>query len=389
MKYCILTPTFSGHFQFLPKYLDKHEGEICFIINASENVGLQKIISKFKDLNIRVIFFENLLREFGIPWDPGHLLHHYGKFTFQSLKKILGMLHLKEYRYFGVFDSETMWMRPVSMATMIEDFFKDPYIFYSHVNQRKITGRSNTEASAGINFLLKMDCQYWFVEQFVRFWDVQVFKDIQAAHGSYYDLAQDLKIWETSQGYSQGIFESMLYDQWVLYHLDTYGYRAIDLDAEFEKFLPTDVREDYYTRFEHTYRGRCGLTENICPLLTPSNRDYIVQMFKSWNIQVLRIEDSTASYFKECKFFYEALQPIMITCSQQHNFGLSEGSYPHLRWEALAKNPKLRKVSRDLKGFFKPFWLFVIWAILPIRFICSLYSYVKRAINIIRKKIDL
>ena len=106
MKNCILTPTFSGHFQFIKKYLksfnrfvsDKENCIIYFIINKSENNELSKIISDFSNLDIKILFFEDILKKFNIEISPEELLQKYGKYSFQSLKKFYGMLYLDKYQ---------------------------------------------------------------------------------------------------------------------------------------------------------------------------------------------------------------------------------------------------------------------------------------------------
>ena len=82
MKNCILTPTFKGHFQYLKNYLhsfqtnvtDKDTCVIYFIINADENKDLQKIIKKYPDLDIQVLFFEDILKKYNILESPQELL---------------------------------------------------------------------------------------------------------------------------------------------------------------------------------------------------------------------------------------------------------------------------------------------------------------------------
>ena len=75
-KKCIITPTFSGHFCFIKKYLksfdmyveDKDDCVIYFVISKSEDTEFKKIISAYKNsLDIRVLFLEDILEHFSIP----------------------------------------------------------------------------------------------------------------------------------------------------------------------------------------------------------------------------------------------------------------------------------------------------------------------------------
>ena len=187
MKYCILTPTFVGHFQYLKNYLtsfnrnvlDKDNCIIYFIINENENKKLEKIISNYQNLNIKILHFENILQHFGIIETPEMLLDKYGKFSFQALKKFYGMLYLEKYQQFLVLDTESIWLNKCYMSNLFENFFnKSPFIIYSNINKRKKVSISNQEASDNINYILNTKCDKWFVEQYVRFWDVNILKDI-------------------------------------------------------------------------------------------------------------------------------------------------------------------------------------------------------------------
>lgn len=71
MKYAIVTPTFKEHFSFIKVYLesfnryvrDKNNIIIYFTINTDEKKEFYKIISKFKNLNIKVLLFDEILRK--------------------------------------------------------------------------------------------------------------------------------------------------------------------------------------------------------------------------------------------------------------------------------------------------------------------------------------
>ena len=215
MKYCILTPTFVGHFQYLKNYLtsfnrnvlDKDNCIIYFIINENENKKLEKIISNYQNLNIKILHFENILQHFGIIETPEMLLDKYGKFSFQALKKFYGMLYLEKYQQFLVLDTESIWLNKCYMSNLFENFFnKSPFIIYSNINKRKKVSISNQEASDNINYILNAKCDKWFVEQYVRFWDVNILKDIFFKYGSCYDIVN--KIYKKELNFEQklGLF---------------------------------------------------------------------------------------------------------------------------------------------------------------------------------------
>lgn len=76
-KKCILTPTFSGHFQFIKKYLksfdmyvEDKDFPIFFIISKEDLNGFEKIISPYNHLNITTLVFDDLLKANGIEKTP-------------------------------------------------------------------------------------------------------------------------------------------------------------------------------------------------------------------------------------------------------------------------------------------------------------------------------
>ena len=63
MKRAIITPTFSGHFKFIQKYLESFDKylidkdfPLCFIINKNEEKEFILLTKKYKNLNIKIYF---------------------------------------------------------------------------------------------------------------------------------------------------------------------------------------------------------------------------------------------------------------------------------------------------------------------------------------------
>ena len=65
MKYCILTPTFRGHFKYLRNYLssfskkleDKDNCVFYFIVNDNETREIERILINYPELCTRVVTF--------------------------------------------------------------------------------------------------------------------------------------------------------------------------------------------------------------------------------------------------------------------------------------------------------------------------------------------
>lgn len=350
MKNCILTPTFSGHFQFIKKYLksfnrfvsDKENCIIYFIINKSENNELSKIISDFSNLDIKILFFEDILKKFNIEISPEELLQKYGKYSFQSLKKFYGMLYLDKYQHFLVMDTETMWVNPTNMSFLFSNFFSNPYIFYSNVNKRPSNSINNIRASENINYVLKSHCNKWFVEQFVRLWDVNILKDLFANYGSCLEIVDKIYNKELNSSLKMGLFESVLYDQYIYENKQKYGYNCIDLDKKLEENLPKSILEIYKKKYFDTFKGNCGITEFFILFLNRKNYQGFLNIFKNIPLKILRVDDPNGLNCAMEQKFINDLKPNILTCSQDHCFGLNKNNYI-LRFGLIKPFKKLKK----------------------------------------------
>ena len=369
-KNCILTPTFRGHFQYLDNYLksydfyveDKEDCTIFFIINKSENKELKQILKKYQHLDIQVLFFEDILEHFGIKETPEFLLEEYGKFSFQSLKKFYGMLYLEKYKHFLVLDTETMWANKTNMTHMFKKFFnKDHFILYSNVSKRLATSASNQEASDNINYILGSKCNKWFVEQFVRFWDVNILKDIFKRYGSCYDIVKKLHKKELHAPVKIGLFESVLYDQFVYENQKKYGYRCIDIDRLLEKCLSKDSLSAYKKKFFDDLSGNSGLTEFFMLYLDKDNIDGFIKFCKEIPLNILRCDDTRLTlkrlYWENV--LMNAVQPNILACSQAHYFSLNKNK--------IFLTEKFDAMKRHCHDFVLPIYDVLCWACTPLR----------------------
>lgn len=329
---CILTPTFIGHFQYLDNYLnsydinvtDKDDCVIVFIVNKVEHGQLEDICKKYNNINYEILDFDEILERFGIDASPDELLLMYGKFSFQALKKFYGMLFLSDkYEKFLVLDTESIWLRKTSMKEMFENFFeRDRFIVYSNTSKRISSSRSNLQASSNINFILHSNCDKWFVEQYVRFWDVNILRDIFDRYGTCIEIVKKIYEKERDEYPKIGLFESVLYDQFIYENNDKYQYRLVDLDEECESVVPGEIIKKYRFDMNRIWHGSCGLLESCSILLDKENYKYFAQVFKKNNLNIIRIETEPQNY-KWQKRFLDIVQPNILTCSQENLFGVN------------------------------------------------------------------
>lgn len=394
MKNCILTPTFSGHFQYLKNYLDsfqenvtdKENTVIYFIVNESEIKSLRKILKKWEKLDLHILSFEDILRKFNIEISPEILLEKYGKFSFQALKKFYGMLYLEKYQHFLVLDTESIWLNKTSMNDMFLNFFeKEPFIIYSNVKKRLLTSKSNQEASDNINYILKSNCDKWFVEQYIRLWDVNILKDLFAKYGSCLEIVD--RIYNKEKDYTPklGLFESVLYDQFIYENCKKYGYKVIDLDQECDKYIDKKVMNKYRENLANIWNGSCGLLESSSILLDKSNYLGFANVFKNNNLNIIRIETEPQNYHWQ-KEFLKIVQPKILTCSQENLFGVNKNLKNFLIICRL-KTKKLNKflsMYNKIKCFtVKYFRIFISPFKFLLYFILGIFEFIRECMKFI------
>ena len=143
MKNCILIPTYEGHKYFLNYFL------YSISVNTPKNISIYLIVSKddynifvvmarnYVDLNINVLILSDIMREiYKIYIDENFMLERLGKVTYQSMKKIYGVIHLMNNNYDNVivFDSECMIIKYIDINDYIDEYIKkkkNPYVIYS------------------------------------------------------------------------------------------------------------------------------------------------------------------------------------------------------------------------------------------------------------------
>ncbi len=330
-KYYIITPTYRGHFEYIKKYLksfneyvqDKADIQIVFTISATEFFEFNDIIYPYsKDANIRVVMFEDILRHFRINATADQLLERYGRFSFQTLKKLYTILYVNAEKSL-VLDSESMWVRPTKMTDEFETFFKNPFVSYSVMRQDQRNEFVN-EVIKNTNLALGIkDNGNWFLENFVWFYDIHILKDLFQECGTPIHIVEKIYQITKNKVEQPGVFEIMLYHGFIFNNASKYHYRIIDINKQLDEYLGYEGKIQYLRRFYAHYRGANGIVEQAMSLLTASNIDGLAQMFSEDNFSIIRCENSDANYEIQ-KRFVEKLNPCILAASQNHRFGLNK-----------------------------------------------------------------
>lgn len=361
MKDYIITPTFTDHFKYIDKYLesaldnilDKDNIAFCFTIEEHERLELEQITNKYSNsLNIQIICFEDLLKHYKIDRTPKELLSLYGKYSYQTLKKIYTMLYIQANRFL-VLDSESMWLRPVRMAQKFDEFFANPFIAGSSLKNRKSIDLVMLDAIKNVDYLLRFECDKWFLENFVWYYDKKILNELFSETAPPIELVDCIYQKCKYNHIKSGVLEIILYHNYIYKNANRLGYSVVDVDEQLTKFLTEENIEHYKDLFYRDCQGRNGLVELAMNYLTASNVDQMTQFFINSRFDIIRCENSFNEY-KLQKKFEKALRPIIFAASQEHLFGIN--SRPKNALKIKTKQDLRRAKSFARRGIKYFFW---------------------------------
>lgn len=343
--YYIVTPTFRGHFQYIKKYLksfkryvkDPENVEICFTISEDEIEDFQEIIKPYiNNINIKICIFDKILKEFHVPFNANELLDRYGRFTFQTLKKFYTILYINAERSL-ILDSESMWIAPVVMKDCFDNFFDNPFITVSDIYGRKWDEFTQVEIS-NINYLLSSNCEVWPLENFIWFYDINILKNLINEHGSLFQMAEKI-YWKNRHLLTQpGIFEIVLYQNYIYLNCERYNYKVINIDKDIKHALGNEKFNQYMRMLYKKYGGACGVAEHITEFLTNDTWERLSQVMINNHQNIIRCDNSESirAYIKQRKFM-KLVNPCILAASQGNFFGINQNIW-HITNCILKKN---------------------------------------------------
>lgn len=360
MQYAIVTPTYSGHFRFIKKYLesfrefvvDKNEIQIYFTINKDEKKDFDQIIEPYQnDCNIKVIFFDDLLEANEIRYSPDVLLRRLGTYSFQTLKKLYTISSI-DYEWCLILDSESMWVRPTEMCKLFEQYIKDPYVVGSDIAKRKIQSRLFHQVIENVEYLL--DCHFgkWYIETFSWFYNKKIVESLLEEYGTPYEMAEKIYAFERKYGIEPpvGIMEGPLFYTYLYKNKEKFHYRFIDILAECEKWLGDEKCNQYLEHFYKTYEGHAGIVEYAPMLLSKENVVLLGELFEKNEFNIIRCEYTDLSNYKLQKEFISIANPYILAVSQNHWFGLNAGKRK-IYWQVIYR--AIRSVMKKTYHFVK------------------------------------
>lgn len=388
MKYAVITPTFEPHFQFIEKYLesykkfviDKENVTLLFTISKDEEKAFKKITDKYCDgVQYEILFFEDILQHFNINLTPNELLKKYKKFSFQTLKKFYTMLYSDADRFL-VLDSESMWVRKTNMKELFENFFHFPFIAGSSISSRDLVSDYTQGVNDNVNFLLGKNCDKWFLENFVWFYDKKILNDLFDEYGSPIEMAERVYSLKDEQKIESGIFEIELYQAYLYHNNDKYNYTVLDVDNLLKNNLSPKLLQKYFEDYNNHFEGNCGFFEHTMLLLNDANWEILAELFKKYHFNIIRCDYSTLENIKLQEKFMDIVQPNILAASQEHAFGIND------RFETLVnKNKYSVKLEKHLFHLTHPKKITLQLFIEPISVIFYGIKYLLRKQKNIRK----
>lgn len=391
----VITPTYSGHFGFIEKYLESFDRfledrdfPVYFIIEKKETEAFEKIVGRYKGrLNITVCFLEDIFQKYGVRETPAEILRKYGRLSFQTLKKFYGGLYSGADEFFFL-DSESMLVKPVNMTAVFEQYFRCPNFFVSRCGDR----HPGYEDTFVYNYvctaadILGVKPEYWSVESYEWFYKREILQDLIAELGEPVDIVR--KYVPTGKFPDlEGVLEALLYYLFILKHNDRYGYKVYVVQDEFRKYLGDDL----YNRFRRRFDGNSGLNMagiyEVCTrYIDEKNKYAFMKLFNDKGIQVIRFLPPRGNYPAQ-KEIVEKTGICIMASEQNHCFGLNATFKNRFRL-LVTESKSFMKLQKHGRKFIVPFvflWKFsrrmAEWAyeILPVLF----YS-VRFCISVVR-----
>lgn len=136
IKICIVIPSFTSHFNELMRFLntnkkynnDNHNTDIYIIVSSFEVEYFTEMTKIFD--NVYILNFKNLMKKhFNLEMNESNFLKSQGKVSFQSYKKLCGMLECKQYIKIFLTDSETYFIRE---CNLLSELINTKTLLYSY-----------------------------------------------------------------------------------------------------------------------------------------------------------------------------------------------------------------------------------------------------------------
>lgn len=333
MKRCIITPTFSEHFQYNRDFLktfdenveDKQDIDINFIVGKNEQEYFSDYIKDFSQkLNINVFAFEDILQNYGINETSEELLNKFNKFSFQTFKKMYALRHL-DYDQALIFDSETYIVKKINFSKLFDDYFQNPYFLFSDISIKKKlwneermkiarTVYENTEKILETS----LDNKY-LLEYFGWFYDKKIINDFFNSFNDEIPNILSKKDFSAEPLNLRHLFECFLYQGFIYKNNNKYNYKFYNTAEILEAHLGKKLYKEYLNTFLKSVFNSAGLFEHTSVFVNEKNLEALKEIHRKYNLTIFRCENYNDN--SDLQFDLIDSTPIsIVTASQSYKF---------------------------------------------------------------------
>lgn len=263
MSGTVILPTFSGHFSQASNLINtirQTSGDIKIDIIISKDDA--ELFCKYNDdKSCEIKYIEDLIKSYsGVDITAVKLLQGIGKFRFQALKKLLGVLYC-DTNLALVLDSETNIVKDLN--EMFSGGLENTSVLYSHRQWDKIPESLTTEVRNEVNILLEQNSDFWFFESFNWIYEVELlkkmFSSIEAKFGKEWIFRK------------KPLFECQLYYQYA--YNENVSYKFVRVEELFLEHFGSEYGKKIIDRFWGSSFTFCGMIEYAAYLM--SKEEYI------------------------------------------------------------------------------------------------------------------
>ncbi|WP_322091671.1 hypothetical protein [Paraburkholderia bannensis] len=295
--YTIVAASYEAHHkQFrdlissIERYCVDAEKLQIVVVLEQANVDLFRDAIERSKVRVSVVTTEEVLRQFGLSDSPVRFLQTAGKFTFQSIKKIGGLLAARS-EWSVVLDSETIFIKSFRIEEIVKKYSERKYIFYSRTTRRgggweggevdRVTRQCERllGASAGDRGYMELNTWFYETSKVVELFSV---------------LSTNLNDFLRNPSPQNSIFENVLY---YIFLANNYSheYCFLEFEAEWKKLVPAEIS------------GRYDLGK---PLLSFLGADHVTYTFRAEDVAAV------SGFFEKFDLPFLRVEPLYMDGQQ-------------------------------------------------------------------------
>jgi len=293
MDRIIITPTFRPHFPFNRDFLasyaenasDASEVPIHFVVSRAELADLREMIDDFPSVTAHAHAIEDILAAAGYEVEAAELLGSVGKFAFQCLKKLYALKGLS-YDQALILDSEALLLKPTRVADAFDEYYADPYVFYSDLNHRNARWYGELGDVVNTNAAKLLGVPYpkmHLLEYYGWFYDKRL------VTGMFEALPADLLTAVRKLGRDKHIFECVLYYTYLFNNQDRHDHRFVSVNDLLKEYLGESGYAEYIKNFTGHWE-QVGIFEFVSKEVTERNLPDLLRLFDEKRLRFYRSE---------------------------------------------------------------------------------------------------